>query len=188
MASLNLVHQDIKPANLLLKGETLWVADFGETTSNTGFAARGIDGVLLPENKRMAGPPFIKAFRADFEPLVPATDIWAAGFTLLTMLNPKKMLDPKLTFLNKFQSYPFGQLPYSQLSSTQQQQLRAKIHRRLDKFLQKTLKGDDARFIPALAEFFYQIFEPDCHQRLSAHDANRALKMYQKTIPASLII
>ncbi|WP_153301649.1 protein kinase domain-containing protein [Endozoicomonas arenosclerae] len=182
MSSLNLVHQDIKPANLLLKGQTLWVADFGETTSKTGFASSGIDGVVLADNERVAGTREIKPFHATFEPPLPASDIWASGLTLLTMLDPQKMLDSDRAFLNQFHSFPFDQLPYIQLSEEQQQQLREQIHGHLDSFLEESLKGDDARFIPALADFFYQVFEPDCNQRISAHDAARALKMYQKTI------
>ncbi|KEQ16506.1 protein kinase domain-containing protein [Endozoicomonas numazuensis] len=182
MESLNLVHQDIKPANLLLKGKSLWIADFGETTSKTGFASSGIDGMVLADNERVAGTREIKPFHANFEPPLPASDIWAAGLTLLSVLNPEKMLDSDRKFLDEFHSFPFETLPYHQLSTEQQHQLREQIHQHLDRFLEESLTGSDARFIPAMADFLYQIFELDGTQRLSAHDAERALKMYQKTI------
>ncbi|CAM3679884.1 protein kinase domain-containing protein [Parendozoicomonas haliclonae] len=181
LASFSLTHQDIKPANLLIKDGKLLLADFGETTSHKGFASVGIDGKALKPSDRVAGSKELKPFHADFENPQPASDIWAAGLSLLTMMNPDVLLDPKSEFLGRFHDYSHGNKPFKLLTEEEQSQLRANIHQGIDEIVDGYLTREQAAiYEETLKEVLYAVFEPDASKRLTAIQGEMVMRQLHK--------
>ncbi len=183
LESLNLVHQDIKPDNILLKDGELWLADFGETTSNQGFASRSLTGEQLDTNERRAGTLEIKPFHASFEAPQPAADIWAAGLVMLTMLNPKAMTDDNRAILKQLHDYPHQNKPFDQLTPKQYTGLHQQVESVSDKLIHEALhKETDRKKVELLTSLMESIFDPDASKRITAQKTVKALQMIQKPL------
>ena len=78
-----IIHQDIKPANVLLDGNSYIITDFGISGKARSILGEGGDGVSTVQGTRPYMPP--EKFRRDQIPLV-ASDIWALGASLYEML------------------------------------------------------------------------------------------------------
>ncbi len=83
--SMNIIHRDVKPDNIIITGETAYVVDFGIALSSqdakkitqSGFVI-GTPGYMSPEQE--AG-----------QPLTPASDIYSLGVTLYETLSGKRI-------------------------------------------------------------------------------------------------
>lgn len=78
-----IIHQDIKPANVLLDGSSYIITDFGISGKARSILGDGSDGQSTVQGTRPYMPP--EKFRRDQIPLV-ASDIWALGASLYEML------------------------------------------------------------------------------------------------------
>ena len=78
-----IIHQDIKPANVLLDGNSYIITDFGISGKARSILGEGGEGQSTVQGTRPYMPP--EKFRRDQIPLV-ASDIWALGASLYEML------------------------------------------------------------------------------------------------------
>ena len=78
-----IIHQDIKPANVLLDGNSYIITDFGISGKARSILGDGGEGQSTVQGTRPYMAP--EKFRSDQIPLV-ASDIWALGASLYEML------------------------------------------------------------------------------------------------------
>lgn len=78
-----IIHQDIKPANVLLDGSSYIITDFGISGKARSILGEGGEGISTVQGTRPYMPP--EKFCRDQIPLV-ASDIWALGASLYEML------------------------------------------------------------------------------------------------------
>lgn len=76
-SAAGIVHRDVKPANVMLEGDRVVLADFG-IAHIEGDAAITQAGALL------GTPAFMAPERARRLPATPASDLWSLGATLYT--------------------------------------------------------------------------------------------------------
>ncbi len=77
-----IVHRDVKPANILLEGEHVWVVDFGVAWDAFGDAG----AALTREGMTLGTPAYMSPEQARGERVDAATDIYALGATLYTLV------------------------------------------------------------------------------------------------------
>ncbi|WP_281647450.1 protein kinase [Parendozoicomonas sp. Alg238-R29] len=180
LSTLNLVHQDVKPGNILLKGGKVWLADFGETTSDQGIASLGVLGEPWTAEERIGGTKDIKPFHGYYELPQPATDVWSTGLTMIAMLS--KDSHKAGEFLQKLHEFSYGTTPADQLDDDQIEQLRSQTEVVVDEFLEENLTGAMARYTQPYAELLYRIFDPDPRTRITSSEARQTLGLYLKKI------
>ena len=178
LASVQLVHQDLKPENLLIKGDTLWIADYGEATCNDGFAALGIDGKKLSMEDRRAGTGATKPFFPKYEPPAPATDVWAGGLVVMHMLNPAKAEE----YIKRLHNQPLESkgsngIPFNELTDEELSKLTLHCQRTVKEFLNETLGDSDQPYKTILETLMNQILDPNPNTRIPASDIYRQLEV-----------
>ncbi len=185
LASLQLVHQDLKPENLLFKDNTLWIADFGESTCHEGFAAMGIHGNQLTMSERRAGTGATKPFFLTYEEPTPATDIWAGGLVVLQMLNPAKAE----SYINRINNQPLKDkgkngISFDKLTPEQLSELKTHCQQTVQAFIDESLTGANQSHRPAMKVLLNRLLDPDPGSRISALDACEQLKVMTQTLKA----
>jgi len=78
-----IIHQDIKPANVLLDGSSYIITDFGISSNVRHMLGEGGEGKSTVQGTRPYMPP--EKFQQESIPLV-ASDIWALGASLYEMI------------------------------------------------------------------------------------------------------
>ncbi|MRI34057.1 hypothetical protein EOPP23_13755 [Endozoicomonas sp. OPT23] len=183
LASLQLVHQDLKPENLLLKDGQLWIADFGESTCYEGFAAMGIHGEKLDMEGRRAGTGATKPFFLTYEEPTPATDVWAAGLVTLQMLNPAKAEDCISRLNNQpLENKGSNGIPFDKLTAEQLTSLETHCKQTIKAFLDDSLTVEDQTHRTAIESLLNRVFDPGPKTRISAADACEEISALTKQL------
>ena len=178
MGTVKLVHQDVKPANVLLKEGRVWLADFGETTADKGIASLGVVGERWTAEQRIGGTKDIKPFHGGYELPQPATDVWSAGLTMISMLNPNQAE----AFQEKLHKFPFDTKSSAELTRQEIEQLQEHVQDVIDDFVSHHLLPEHEPYGQAYSELFYRVFDPDPQTRITAIEARVALEMIAKKI------
>ena len=87
-----IIHQDIKPANVLLDGNSYIITDFGISSNVQHMLSNNAEGKSTVQGTRPYMPP--EKYQQDSIPLV-ASDIWALGASLYEMLTGRLPFGPK---------------------------------------------------------------------------------------------
>jgi len=77
--SRNIVHLDIKPGNLMIKGTVLKVIDYG--------SSRRVENLQGEVGEMVGTAEFMAPETINFEPVCPATDIWGVGVVTYALLS-----------------------------------------------------------------------------------------------------
>ncbi|KAI9798053.1 MAG: hypothetical protein M1825_005652 [Sarcosagium campestre] len=91
-------HKDIKPENILVKGQTIFITDFGTARDMTGQSRSETTGTPGPRTARYAAPEVM-----DWNPRGYSSDIWSLGcvFLDMTVVLKGKTIESMRAFLNE---------------------------------------------------------------------------------------
>jgi serine/threonine protein kinase len=107
------VHRDIKPQNIFIKGKTCLLGDFGLMTRDT--ADQKQDRGVLSETKKPAVPYFYRTpdivnFEKTGERLTPASDIFQLGLVACHLFTGRNPIIPTHDLLEDIRMEPIGEV------------------------------------------------------------------------------
>ncbi|RNF11652.1 putative protein kinase [Trypanosoma conorhini] len=130
-------HRDVKPQNILLKGDTIKITDFG--TAREGQASKDVEGTL-----RYMAPEVCRG-----EPHSSPCDIWSVGCLACELFScPPRFMDNSLVLAEMASAAPY--LANLTISVT------------LNDFLRKCFHDDPERRPSAADLLLHSIFSPAC--------------------------
>ena len=185
LAEANLIHQDIKPDNILLKNQHIWIADFGESTSAEGAITHLLDGNVC--RLRNGGTTENRPFFSNYEPITPAMDVWSGGLVLMKMLLSKEKYTAffeqlyaiKVASSNQSDSSETQYKKITELSAEELSIANNKVKEVIHQTLNKQLAGYPHK--DRLTSIIATAFHPDYRQRATATDMEQALSLLSDT-------
>lgn len=87
-----IIHQDIKPANILLNEQNFVITDFGISSNVKQALGLSAEGKSTIQGTRPYMPP--EKFASNYKPLI-ASDIWALGASMYELITGKLPFGPK---------------------------------------------------------------------------------------------
>ncbi|RNF00465.1 putative protein kinase [Trypanosoma rangeli] len=134
-------HRDVKPQNILLKGDTIKITDFG--TAREGQASKDVEGTL-----RYMAPEVYRG-----EPHSSPCDIWSVGCLACELFAcPPRFMDNSLVLAGMASATPYLANVTSSVT--------------LNDFLRKCFHDDPARRPSAADLLLHSIFSPACSSEM----------------------